>query len=151
MVPLSDNLQEQLVDLFGPNTSFVLDLFDQYEQNPAAVRQSWRKFFDDLKLGKVDFDSAEKAGKNWYHDPEDKNGHPAQTVVFLPASGNGAGQASPQAHVPSYPSLEAAGVEDGMNAVPILGTQVRIVENMEQSLGIPTATSVRSVPVKLLD
>ncbi|NTW48489.1 MAG: multifunctional oxoglutarate decarboxylase/oxoglutarate dehydrogenase thiamine pyrophosphate-binding subunit/dihydrolipoyllysine-residue succinyltransferase subunit [Chlorobiales bacterium] len=152
MVPLSDDLQEQLVDLFGPNTSFVLDLLNQYEQNPGSVRQSWMRFFDDLTHGRVDFDSAERAGKTWYHDPEDKNRISAQPSPVFPASGNGATQAnSPRGSVPVYPSLDAIGLNADVRAVPILGAQVRIVENMEQSLGIPTATSVRSVPVKLLD
>jgi multifunctional 2-oxoglutarate metabolism enzyme len=36
-------------------------------------------------------------------------------------------------------------------AVPIEGGNLRVVDNMEASLGIPTATSYRSVPVKLLE
>ena len=34
---------------------------------------------------------------------------------------------------------------------PIRGAAARIVENMEASLGVPTATSVRNVPAKLLE
>jgi len=37
------------------------------------------------------------------------------------------------------------------NATPLRGGFARIVENMERSLGIPTATSVRAIPVKLLE
>ena len=36
-------------------------------------------------------------------------------------------------------------------AEPIRGAAARIVENMEASLGVPTATSVRTVPAKLLE
>ncbi len=36
-------------------------------------------------------------------------------------------------------------------AVPLRGGSARIVENMERSLAIPTATSVRAMPVKLLE
>ena len=34
---------------------------------------------------------------------------------------------------------------------PIEGGNLRVVDNMEASLGVPTATSYRSVPVKLLE
>jgi len=37
------------------------------------------------------------------------------------------------------------------NATALRGGFARIVENMERSLGIPTATSVRAIPVKLLE
>jgi multifunctional 2-oxoglutarate metabolism enzyme len=36
-------------------------------------------------------------------------------------------------------------------SVPLLGSVARVVENMESSLSIPTATSYRSIPVKLLE
>ena len=34
---------------------------------------------------------------------------------------------------------------------PIRGGNMRVVENMEASLGVPTATSYRTIPVKLLE
>ena len=40
---------------------------------------------------------------------------------------------------------------DGETAQPLRGAPARIVENMEASLGVPTATSVRAVPAKLLE
>src|SRR5690606_37890622 len=43
-----------------------------------------------------------------------------------------------------------AGVEDG-GPVPLRGIAARIAENMDQSLSVPTATSVRAVPAKLLE
>jgi 2-oxoglutarate dehydrogenase E1 component len=36
-------------------------------------------------------------------------------------------------------------------SIPLLGSAARVVENMESSLSIPTATSYRSIPVKLLE
>ncbi|MCU0293069.1 MAG: 2-oxo acid dehydrogenase subunit E2, partial [Thermoanaerobaculaceae bacterium] len=37
------------------------------------------------------------------------------------------------------------------DTTPILGPARRLVENMETSLGVPTATSVRTLPVKLME
>jgi len=49
------------------------------------------------------------------------------------------------------PESKVAAVSTVENARPITGPAKKIVENMEQSLTVPTATSVRSMPVKLLE
>src|SRR5207247_3072947 len=43
-----------------------------------------------------------------------------------------------------------ATVPAGAKTVPLRGVAARIVANMDQSLTVPTATSVRAVPAKLL-
>ena len=40
---------------------------------------------------------------------------------------------------------------DSVGGEPITGGNLRVIENMEASLSVPTATSYRSVPVKLLE
>jgi 2-oxoglutarate dehydrogenase E1 component len=42
-------------------------------------------------------------------------------------------------------------VLDGEEAAPLRGAAARVVENMQASLQVPTATSVRTVPAKLLE
>lgn len=51
------------------------------------------------------------------------------------------------------PPAKAEPTEEGVpeGAVPIVGGLARLVENMEQSLSLPTATSFRTVPIKLLE
>ncbi|HYP52080.1 MAG TPA: multifunctional oxoglutarate decarboxylase/oxoglutarate dehydrogenase thiamine pyrophosphate-binding subunit/dihydrolipoyllysine-residue succinyltransferase subunit, partial [Pyrinomonadaceae bacterium] len=59
-----------------------------------------------------------------------------------------AAQPAPQAQAPApTPAAAAANVQ----ATPIRGGALKIVENMETSLGVPTATSNRQVPVKVLE
>src|SRR5262249_27254520 len=41
--------------------------------------------------------------------------------------------------------------QPGTEALPIRGAALKIVENMEASLAVPTATSQRRIPVKLLE
>src|SRR5215207_2554721 len=41
--------------------------------------------------------------------------------------------------------------EADVEATPLRGPALKIVENMERSLSVPTATSERRIPVKLLD
>src|SRR5204863_534916 len=45
----------------------------------------------------------------------------------------------------------ATASETNAQATPIRGAALKIVENMEASLSVPTATSQRRIPVKLLD
>jgi 2-oxoglutarate dehydrogenase E1 component len=47
------------------------------------------------------------------------------------------------------PTTQSAPAAD--TSEPLRGVQARIVENMEASLGVPTATSVRTIPAKLLE
>ena len=58
------------------------------------------------------------------------------------------GRAAPPAPPPAAPPTPAAAVPA---ATPIVGPARRLVENMEASLAVPTATSVRTIPVRLLE
>ncbi|WP_460447119.1 multifunctional oxoglutarate decarboxylase/oxoglutarate dehydrogenase thiamine pyrophosphate-binding subunit/dihydrolipoyllysine-residue succinyltransferase subunit, partial [Angustibacter aerolatus] len=52
------------------------------------------------------------------------------------------------AGAPAAPPATAP--SDGVERTPLRGAAARVVSNMEASLGVPTATSVRAVPAKLL-
>src|SRR2546428_6818706 len=49
------------------------------------------------------------------------------------------------------PASETKSPAATVKAEPIRGAALKIVENMEASLAVPTATSQRRIPVKLLD
>ncbi|MDQ4064944.1 MAG: multifunctional oxoglutarate decarboxylase/oxoglutarate dehydrogenase thiamine pyrophosphate-binding subunit/dihydrolipoyllysine-residue succinyltransferase subunit, partial [Actinomycetota bacterium] len=53
--------------------------------------------------------------------------------------------------VVATPSGEPVETETPEDASPLRGVAARIAANMEASLGIPTATSVRTIPAKLLE
>ena len=53
---------------------------------------------------------------------------------------------APERKAPAAPTIQ-----EGTEVVPIRGAALKIVENMEASLEVPTATSQRRIPVKLLD
>src|SRR5262245_9757212 len=62
------------------------------------------------------------------------------------------GPAAPPAQREAAPSARGAAAPSPVEgAEPIRGIAARIVENMNASLVIPTATSARSIPVKLLE
>ncbi|WP_414654628.1 multifunctional oxoglutarate decarboxylase/oxoglutarate dehydrogenase thiamine pyrophosphate-binding subunit/dihydrolipoyllysine-residue succinyltransferase subunit [Intrasporangium sp.] len=85
----------------------------------------------------------------------------AQTPAAAPATLSAAAAPAParqEAHAPGKPAptprdvpsiKEARPVNEDV-VTPLRGAPARVVSNMEASLAVPTATSVRSVPAKLL-
>jgi 2-oxoglutarate dehydrogenase E1 component len=105
----------------GANAGFVDELFARYQKDPFSVSDVWREFFSD-------------------YEP------PPGTVVPV---GAGAGPAPVASAAAPGPVAAPAAGEPAADR--LTGAAARIAENMEMSLGIPTATSARTIPVKLLE
>jgi 2-oxoglutarate dehydrogenase E1 component len=132
------DLSEIIAEEFGANATYVQGLLDRFRSNPELVDESWRSYFSELD---GDGDGAPARVQAL---PE--NGKPVEVTRDASSS---ASAASPARVEP--PKVAAAPVtQDVTDAVPIRGSALKIVENMEASLGVPTATSQRRVPVKLL-
>jgi 2-oxoglutarate dehydrogenase E1 component len=119
-------------------------MYDRYRTDPASVSESWREFFADYRPGAVSPAASAPTSRAPAAVPSVA---PASSPA--PAPGPAAvvsGGAKPSPTVPTGP-----GDPDGETATPLRGAAGRIVANMEASLGVPTATSVRSVPAKLLE
>ncbi|HWC13877.1 MAG TPA: multifunctional oxoglutarate decarboxylase/oxoglutarate dehydrogenase thiamine pyrophosphate-binding subunit/dihydrolipoyllysine-residue succinyltransferase subunit [Actinomycetota bacterium] len=114
---------------FGPNMWLVDEMYRRYQENPKAVSESWQEFFDG------------------YAPSRGAPRPPTATREAAPAP-DAPSTPQPRAGSPSRSEAEAAAPED---ATPLRGVAARIAENMEASLGIPTATSVRTMPAKLLE
>ena len=106
----------------GPNAWLVDEMHEQYLADPTSVSESWREFFADYKR-----DAA------------------PQTTAAPAAKAEPAAAPATEAAAPAAPAATEAPGE------PIRGVAARIVENMEASLSVPTATSFRVVPAKLLE
>ncbi|HVV37934.1 MAG TPA: multifunctional oxoglutarate decarboxylase/oxoglutarate dehydrogenase thiamine pyrophosphate-binding subunit/dihydrolipoyllysine-residue succinyltransferase subunit [Acidimicrobiales bacterium] len=115
----------------GPNEWLVEEMFDQYKADPNSVPESWREFFADYRPNAA---------------PVTNGSSPAPVAPAPPAAAP-TGPAQPPKPVVDSTSSESEEPE----GVPLRGAAARIVVNMEQSLGVPTATSVRQVPAKLLE
>ncbi|MFN0158284.1 MAG: multifunctional oxoglutarate decarboxylase/oxoglutarate dehydrogenase thiamine pyrophosphate-binding subunit/dihydrolipoyllysine-residue succinyltransferase subunit [Bacteroidota bacterium] len=117
----SEKLQA-LLEGFGPNAGLVQELLQEYLSNPAAVSGSWQKYFAE---------------------------------IVAAANGNGAHISSAAVVPPPLPTAPAqtqpAQVTASEEATVIRGVAAKIVENMEASLTLPTATSIRTLPVKALE
>ncbi len=126
----------------GPNAWLVEEMFEQYQADPSTVSETWRDFFTD-------------------YTP------PGRPVTFAPIVASPTTPPSPappapaSAAPPAMPSAAAAPAAQATASaatspadepgVPIRGVGARIVANMEASLEVPTATSFRMVPAKLLE
>src|SRR6185295_6433325 len=128
-----DPLVDRLVTDFGANYVFALDLLDQYRRDRHAVEGSWREYFDRL-MGVASSPEAPafttvKAQETASTAPSRALVRPAETQPAAPASRSRA--------------LVVPAILPGDIATPIRGGALRIVENMEASLTLPVATSLR--------
>ena len=143
--PVRTDLSEVIAENFGANATYVEGLLSRFRSNPELVDESWRAYFAEL-LGdgdssQTDARAAENGGRN----------APASTTV-AEAAAPAKSEAQPSAAAKRSPVASPASVASSENveALPIRGAALKIVENMEASLSVPTATSQRRIPVKLL-
>jgi 2-oxoglutarate dehydrogenase E1 component len=129
----TDPLLDSLVNDFGGNYVFALDLLEQYRSDPQQVEKSWRDYFDRISGTPAPAPA-----------PDTPAPEPAREATLVHA------QAAPVA-VPRSKAMIVPAILPGDIAQPIRGGAMRIVENMEASLGVPTATSIRTIPVRTLE
>ena len=137
------NSQENPLAGFGPNEWIVEDMYQRYLADPTSVDPAWHDFFADYKPGP---DGAEQATAAPTKTAPAPNGGPARTEQARPAQAVAA-VAKPAPAVP--PKKETKAPADA-TVTPLRGVAARIVQNMDASLEVPTATSVRAVPAKLI-
>ena len=135
------NLSEFIAENFGANASYVEGLLNRFQSDPNLVDESWRAYFGDLLDGNAltteNGQNAAKVTERTKEEPAKTNGATTQTATVTPAAQS---VKSPTVSVGADVEVKA-----------ITGVSKKIVENMEQSLTVPTATSLRRVPVKVLE
>jgi 2-oxoglutarate dehydrogenase E1 component len=142
-----NDLSEVIAENFGANATYVEGLLSRFRSNPELVDESWRTYFAEL-LGEPAIASSTETSENG-------RGATAavvteETVPAKPAR-SAATKAGAAAAAERKPTPTVAAEETRGEAIPIRGAARKIVENMEASLSVPTATSQRRIPVKLLD
>jgi multifunctional 2-oxoglutarate metabolism enzyme len=119
------NISAFIAENFGANASYVEALLARYQSDPNSVDESWQAYFSEL------------LGTNGASAPVRKaETSPAPKTTERPSDA----QKTPSVQVPADAQTKA-----------LTGASKKIVENMEQSLTVPTATSFRQIPVKLLE
>jgi 2-oxoglutarate dehydrogenase E1 component len=174
-VSTSQASQDNPLAGFGPNEWIVEDMYQRYLADPAVVDPAWHDFFADYRpsdaattgappsppeaaarpAGDEPGPAARGAGPGPSGAPPERapgRGPAAATDATAGSTAEPAVRpAAPPAVRPAAPPPEPP-APDGDQAVrtPLRGAAARIAKNMDQSLSVPTATSVRAVPAKLL-
>jgi 2-oxoglutarate dehydrogenase E1 component len=128
------NLSEFIQESFGANASYVEGLYERFKSDASSVDESWRDYFNDLLNGNA-VQEAKSNGQSAASAQPEKTETPAKT-----------------AKVEQTPAKKTeTKVGEDVEVKPLTGVSKVIVENMEESLTVPTATSTRRIPVKVLD
>ncbi len=132
---------------FGPNEWLVDELYQAYLADPESVDKAWWDFFADYQPADMSLPRAV---------PVATEPPPAQPEQEPPAPKQPApGAVTPEPTATAAPTLPSTAAPSSLGAggsetTPLRGPAARVVTNMESSLTVPTATSVRAVPAKLL-
>ncbi|MFI0190827.1 multifunctional oxoglutarate decarboxylase/oxoglutarate dehydrogenase thiamine pyrophosphate-binding subunit/dihydrolipoyllysine-residue succinyltransferase subunit [Streptomyces sp. NPDC017082] len=159
---------------FGANEWLVDEIYQQYLQDPNSVDRAWWDFFADYKpgapatpapAGTAATGAAETTSRTAAQAapaPAAQAAAPAPAQAPAPAAPAPAAQAAPAkpaqpAQAPAQPKAAARPAPapakeapEGPELVTLRGPAAAVAKNMDASLEMPTATSVRAVPVKLL-
>lgn len=128
---------KSLEEIFGPNAALVEDLYNQYQVNRDSVPAYWRSYFDELLSKETPTTAPVSVSASVVESKT--NGH--HTTAGVSTS-----QAAPKVKRTESVTID----EEKFEYEKIKGVAAKIVTNMEESLEIPTATSLRVIPVKML-
>jgi len=146
----------------GPNMWLIDEMYQRYRDDPDAVGPSWKEFFEDFHptVGEATDPKAGAAASAPQASPRPTAVSPARPAPYGPAERPAEVAA---ARPPGRPET-APSVSEGPSQAPGAPTTSlpegaerlrfgaeRIAKNMEASLGVPTATSFRFIPAKLLE
>jgi len=140
---------------FGPNEWLVDELYQQYLADKNSVDQAWWEFFADYQPS--DGAKSKGSGNGAPTAPRSVEPQPFVTPaapVAGPAPSPPAPAKKPAAKTApkprDIPPVKPTGPLTDDDVQPLRGAAARTVTNMEASLSVPTATSVRAIPAKLL-
>nr|WP_241432190.1 multifunctional oxoglutarate decarboxylase/oxoglutarate dehydrogenase thiamine pyrophosphate-binding subunit/dihydrolipoyllysine-residue succinyltransferase subunit [Ilumatobacter nonamiensis] len=146
---------------FGANSWLVEEMYEQFVNDPDSVGDQWQEFFADYKATAPSLAAAAAsssrvrevaaAHRSSDHDSDGSGELPAPAPADAPTKSDAkpAPPAKP-AKTKDKPAEDAPKPEADPGK-PIRGAGAAIVRNMEASLDVPTATSFRNVPAKLLE
>lgn len=137
---------------FGANDWLVDELYQEYLADKNSVDSAWWEFFADYSPSEF---SPLAAATTTALQPRLSAPAPAasQPAASAPAPVSNQASASPVAApaAPSPAKITPVQVSSTPDVVEKLkGASARVVTNMEASLDVPTATSVRAIPAKLM-
>jgi 2-oxoglutarate dehydrogenase E1 component len=116
--------------MFSPNDVYVEELYFQYLRDPNSVSSEWQAYFRQYGANGVRGTANGSSG--------------VTTPPAVP-------QTTASANLPHEQLPQSITPHPGEQILPLSGISERIAKNMSQSLRVPTATSVRNIPIKVLE
>ena len=139
---------------FGANEWLVDELWTLYQQDPQLVEKSWWPLFES-RASRVGVTlpaspAAPAPAVSMADDPSPITSPIAKTTSIAPKEQPIPAQAPTSPTTVIAPEVDPVvdTAEDQVN--PLKGMAKALAANMDQSLSVPTATSVRTVPAKLM-
>ena len=138
---------------FGANDWLVDELYEQYLEDKESVDSAWWEFFADYQP--TEYSPIAKKNVTEVSRPQVPASVAQPAIVPTPAiveelpPVESSKQAVTTRDTPTVPT-PATKLSPGQAPERLKGTAARVVTNMQESLSIPTATSVRAVPAKLM-
>ena len=148
---------------FGQNEWLVEEMYRKFREDPSSVDPSWHEFLvdyspeptTDSQAGNGQRTSAPVAPPEPAPAPPPK---PAETKTESKAESKSAPASAPapkaaepkSAPAPAKPKPSAPAPAEGSEVQILRGAAAAVVKNMSASLEVPTATSVRAIPAKLM-
>lgn len=119
---------KSLESIFGPNSALVEELYKQYEEDPSSVPNHWKRYFDEMNGVAAEQEPVLEEVKTVQKKEAPKKEKPA----------------------PKEKKTEAPSIPESADIEKIKGVASKIVDNMDDSIYVPTATSLRVLPVKMM-
>lgn len=133
---------KSLENVFGPNSALVEELHSQYQEDPSSVPNHWKQYFDELE-GVVEATTQKDTSKTA------SRGNGSKTTAKAKKSSPKQKKEAPPAKS-SNDKEDKVSIPSGAKLERIKGISSSIADNMDESLEVPTATSVRSLPMRML-
>ena len=145
---MDDRIRAEATDALGANAWVIDEMRDLWAADPASVDAAWRALFEgetpDAPITSAPAQASTAARTTIDTTATDVTEPDTDSGVAVPLAGE-----PPPPPAPKKPRKKPEA--DTPVGEPIRGVGARIVSNMEASLAVPTATSFRDVPAKLLE
>lgn len=146
--------------IFGPNAWLIDEQFQQYSKDPNSVDKEWREYFkaNDAPQSATQSPAAVKQSEGSSIEAKQA----ARETSTSAAAADAQASTKKAAPVPDKPAPKKSAAKKPQSPLERIGeapepgeTQLKgmfkaIAKNMDESLTIPTATTVRDMPVKLM-
>ena len=133
-------IQRSQPEDFGANSWLVEEMYERFREDPNSVGDTWKEFFSDFRpAGTPKPDSTAEIIRPALPPELREEGAKPRPVVTAPGV------------EPPAPKIVMSEIVPDGEPEPLRGVSAAIAANMEKSLTVPTATSFRNVPAKLLE